>query len=215
MEKNEFELLEKVEEDIKPEPEKIGLKEYEKLLLTERNRNDLEKAKNLVKFGCFEQKQETEFDFTGLELIFCAKKYKGLYQLYRDTETMQTMFVCPLVEDNKGDKDERKDLKPYGYDVIYLETMDEETYQMVKKAAKNNIGNAVSAAYKASFILYFIHVAFTLAYFLYNIIANSSSGFSAAIFSAFFYTATYFLGIIITTPILVLIMIKYKKYREE
>lgn len=215
MEKNEFELLEKVEEDIKPEPERIGLKEYEKLLITERNRNDLEKAKNLVKFGCFEQKQETEFDFTALELIPSAKKYKGLYQLYRNTETMQVMFVCPLVEDNKGDKDERKDLKPYGYDVIYLETMDEETYQMVKKAAKNNIGNAVSTAYRASFILYFVHVAFTLAYFIYNIIANSSSGFSAAVFSAFFYTATYFLGVIVTTPLLVLIMIKYKKYKEE
>lgn len=216
MEQNQFDLLDEVEKDIEVKPEgKPELKEYEKLLLAERNRNDFEKAKNLIKFGCFEQKQETSFDFADLEIIPLKKKYKGLYQLYRNTDTMQLMFVCPLVEDNKGDAGERRDLKPYGYDVIYLEVMDSETYHMVSKAAKNNIRNAVSVAYKTSIVLYFVHIAITVAYFIYNIFAQLSSGFVTALFSAFFYSATYFLGILIATPLLFLIMIKYKKYKAE
>ncbi len=216
MEQNQFDLLEEVEKDIEVKSEgKPELKEYEKLLLTERNRKDFEKAINLIKFGCFEQKQETSIAFDALEIIPLKKKYKGLYQLYRNIETMQLLFICPLIEDNKGDVDERKDLKPYGYDVIYIEAMDNETYQMVSRAAKNNISNAVSIAYKTSVILYFTHIVLTVAYFIYNIIAQASSGFVNALFSSFFYSATYFVGILIATPLLVLIMIRYKKYKAE
>ena len=208
MEKNQFELLDEAEQDLKVEtPQEPQLKEYEKLLILERNRKDLDKAKNLVKFGCFEQKQENTLDFDMLELIPLAKKYRGLYQLYRNVDTMQLLFVCPLVEDNKGDTDERKDLKPYGYDVIYLEVMDNETYQMVSKAAKNNLSNVVSFGYRASFIIYFIYCAFTLAYFIYNLIA--------ALFGAFYYSASYFVGFLVATPILVLLMMKYRKYKAE
>lgn len=216
MEQNQFELLDEIEKDIEPKlDQKPELKEYEKLLLAERNRKDLEKAKDLIHFGCFEQKQETALNFDNLELIPAKKKYRGLYHLYRNTDTMQLLFVCPLVEDNKGDVDERKDLKPYAYDVIYLEIMDNETFQMVAKAAKNNISNKISFAYKSSLVMYFILIVFTIGYFIFNLITQSSSGFSTALFSALFYGASYFTAIVITTPLIVLMMIKYKKYKAE
>ena len=45
MEQNTFELLDEVEKDIVDVPTEPKLKEYEKLLLDERDRKDIEKAK--------------------------------------------------------------------------------------------------------------------------------------------------------------------------
>lgn len=218
MQQNQFDLLEEVEKDIEVDPKEVKkLKEYEKLLILERNRKDFEKAKSLIKFGCFEQKNETTIDFSKLELIDTPKKYRGLYQLYRNLETMQLLFVCPLVENNKGDVDERKDLKPYAYDVIYIENMDNETYQMVCKAATNNLRTTLSVAYKASIILYFIHVAVTIIISIYTFITYSMNGnkFFYSLFNTIFNLGTYYIGVILATPLLVLIMIKYRKYRDR
>ncbi len=218
MEQNQFDLLNEIEKDIevKEEPKK-ELKEYEKLLLLERNRKDYNKALNLIKFGCFEQKQEATIDFNVLERITYKKKYKGLYELYRNVDTMQLQFICPLVEDNKGDVDERKDLKPYAYDVIFLEIMDNETYEMVSKAAKNNIHNIVGFAYVSSFVLYFAHIIITLSMFIYNLIANSTQkvSFLNNLLSSVSSVVVYFISIIIAAPLLVLMMIKYRKYKAE
>ena len=214
MEQNQFEMLEEVDKDLQvevtPEPE---LKEYEKLLLEERNRKDFERAKNLVKAGCFDQKAEKTLDFSKLEKVETKKQYKGLYDLYRNIETMQLMLVCPLVE--KGD-DDKKEMKPYGYDVIYIELMDNETYDMVMKAARNNLTNSVTVLYKASFVCFFIFLAITLFVFVYNFIALASSGTVLnAIASAFFYSATY-LGVdCILLALLTLVSIKYKKYKNQ
>ena len=145
MEQNKFEGLEEVEvSEVKTEDEVQSLKEYEKLLLAERDREDNEKALNLIKFGCFSQKEETTVDFSKLEKITTPKKYRGLYTLYRNLDNMQLLFIAELIENNKGDEDERKDLKPYAYDVIYLETMDEETYEAVCHAGKNNVSSLLS-----------------------------------------------------------------------
>ena len=77
MEQNQFEMLEEVDKDlevnVEPQPE---LKEYEKLLLEERNRKDFERAKNLVKAGCFEQKAEKKLDFSKLEK---AERYESVF----------------------------------------------------------------------------------------------------------------------------------------
>ena len=64
------------------------------------------------------------------------KKYKGLYQLYRNLDTLELLFICPLIENNKGSEDEREDLKPYGYDVIYLDQMDDETNKVIDEYIK-------------------------------------------------------------------------------
>ena len=213
MEQNQFEMLEEVDKDlqteVKPEPE---LKEYEKLILEERDRKDLERAKNLVKAGCFEQKAEKKLDFSKLEKVEAKKLYKGLYDLYRNIETLQLMFVCPLVE--KGD-DENKKVTPYGYDVLYVELMDNETYDMVMHAAKNNLTNSVTVLYRSSFVCFFVFLAITVFVFLYNFIVLANGGVLNALASAFFYSATY-LGVdCILLGLLTIVSIKYKKYKSQ
>ncbi len=212
MEQNQFEMLEEVDKDlevnVEPQPE---LKEYEKLLLEERNRKDFERAKNLVKAGCFEQKAEKKLDFSKLEKAETKKQYKGLYDLYRDTETMQLMFVCPLVEKSE----EKKDVAPYGYDVIYIELMDNETYDMVMRAARNNLTNAVTVIYRASYVCYFALIALTVYVFLFNLITYANSGFSTALSSSLFYSASYIAGCVLATGLQTLVSIKYKKYKNQ
>lgn len=221
MEQNTFELLDEVEKDIVEVPTEPQLKEYEKLLLDERDRKDVEKAKNLVSFGCFSQETKTEVNFNELEQIKMSKKYKGRFDLYRNKETLELLFVCPLVEDNKGDEDERTDLKPYAYDVIAIEQMDNEAYVMVCKSAKNNLKSSVRLAYKFAIVFYIINIAVAACIFLYNIfqgIGNGIADFKAfinLIFSTFYYSGTYISGVLVASPLIVLMMIKYKKYKDQ
>ena len=51
--------------------------------------------------------------------------------------------------------------------------------------------------------------------FIYNLIAQNASNFLAALFGAFYYSASYFVGFLVATPILVLLMMKYRKYKAE
>ena len=218
MEQNQFDLMEEPEQDLvyegKPTPE---LKEYEKLLIAERNRKDSEKAVSLVKAGCLKQTEvKGAYDFSKLEKIETKKKYKGIYTLYRNVETMQLYFICPLVENNKGDDSAKQDIKPYGYDVVELELMDEKTYQDVLKAANNNIHPVVGKLYVTAWVIYFVYLAFFVANFLYNIIMaiDAQSGVTY-IFQAIFTLSTYLLGFVIATPLLVLAKIKYDKYKNQ
>ena len=216
MEQNNFEELESVElvED-KVVENKKELKEYEKLLIAEANRCDFEKAVNLVKFGCFLQKEEKEIDFTKLELIPSNKKFKGLYKLYRSLETMDLIFICPLVENNKGDKEEDKSMKPYAYDCIYLESMDSETYELVKKSAKNNINNKVKTLYIASFVAYFTLLAITLIGLICCCILYAEGGFLQFLPNAMIVIGAILSGCVIALPLLVLAAIKYRSYKEQ
>ena len=217
MEQNHFEELEEVEvSDVKPEEEVEALKEYEKLLLAERDREDNEKALNLIKFGCFEQKEETVVDFSKLEKIVTPKKYKGLYTLYRNLDTMQLEFIAELIENNKGAEDERKDLKPYAYDVIYLEKMDEETYNAVCHAGKNNVSSWLSKLVICSDIITIVLWVISLFMLISSAIvaSGSYSGVNIVIY-AFANSATFIAAASIMTPLLVLMHIKYKKYKDQ
>ena len=194
----EFELEDEIKEEIKPSLE------YEKLLAEERDRADNEKARNLVKFGCFSQKQESKLDFTKYEKIAQKKKFKGVYDLYRNLETMELVFIAPLVEQ----KENANKMAPYAYDVITLEYMDNETYEAVCHAAKNNLSNPISILYKASFIVYFVYVLFTLGVTIYNMI---DSNFATAMFAC----GALIAGAIIVLPLLALLAIKYKNYKAK
>lgn len=216
MEKNKVDMLEEIEQDliVTPSEKEPELKEFEKLLLEERDRRDLDKALTLIKAGCFyEVENEPALDFNNLEPVPMKRKLKGLYDLYRNKETHDLLYVSPLVEDIS--EDGKKNVKPYGYKVLYIESMDAETYQMVVKAAKNNIKNGVARAYKFAFILYFAIIAITLANMVYIFINTLESGILAALASIIFNNATYLVGILIATILLVPMMIKYKKYKAE
>lgn len=217
MEQNQFDGLEEIETENNYIPDTKEKKEYEKLLGFERARLDYEKATSLIKFGCFKQEEKPNVDFSKLEKVDYEKKYKKVYNLYRDLETMELVFVLPLVENNKGDVDERKDLKPYAYDVITTETMDNETYEMVCKAAKNNLKNPLFYLYNAGFVLYIVGVAFFLYTFIFNFVSYLSSGqdFFTSLALALFYAGTYFVGVVISSFVLVLAKIKLDKYKEN
>lgn len=215
MEENKFDSLEPVEVETTSNNSKVELKEYEKLLLAEANRKLREKAETLVGMGCFEQKEETVVDFNEYDHINYGNKYRGRYSLYQNKGSMDLVFICPLVENNKGDVDENKSMKPYAYDCIFVETMDDETYEAVCRAAKNNLSSSVKVLYRASFITFFVMLALTAFVFIYNLINASSNGFMNALASSLFYTATYFLIDVVMLPLLVLISIKYKKYKDQ
>ena len=214
MEQNQFEGLEELEQE--PVKEVVDeRKEYEKLLLAEANRECYEKAVNLVNCGCFNKKQEPTMDFSKYTTIPNKKKYKGLYTLYQDKETLDLLFVCPLVENNKGDVDEDKSMAPYAYDVLYIETMDYETYKAVLHAAKNNLSSKINVLYRASFVCFFVLLAFALYYIIYTMIISAAGGFFSAFAQACYGAGAYLVGAVLMLPLLVITSIKYKKYKDQ
>lgn len=185
------------------------MKEFEKLLFEDTKRKENEKALTEVNLGLFEQKQEPEFDFSLYIKMTYQKKYKGLYDLYQDRETMALVFVCPLVENNKGDVDERKDLTPYAYDVIYLENLTAEEYELVKKAAVHEKSRMIDTLYVSSIVLYFVLLIIVIASILY--LGISTKDFNSVI---------YICGPLISmqallTVILPMLMMKYRKFKAE
>lgn len=216
MEQNQFDGLEEVEmAEVKNEEEVSNLKEYEKLLLAERDREDYDKALTLIKFGCFSQKEETTVDYTKLEKV-SSKKYKGLYTLYRDLEKMQLLFIAELVENNKGDEDERKDLKPYAYDVIYLEAMDEETYKAVVHAGRNNVSTYISKLVIVADIAEILITVLAVIALIGSAIVGSSSysGFSLVVYMLI-NSATFLVGAALGAALLVLMHIRFNKYKAQ
>jgi hypothetical protein len=218
MEQNQFDLMEEPEQDLvydgKPLPE---LKEYEKLLVAERNRKDYEKAVALVKAGCLKQTEVVgKYDFSKLEKVETKKKYKGIYTLYRNVETMQLFFICPLVENNKGDDSAKQDVKPYGYDVVELELMDDKTFVEVMKAANNNLHPVIGKLYVTAWVVYFLFIAFTLAALVYHLIYYIDNGAGAtAVLQALLSCTYHFLGLVISTPLVVLMKLKFDKHKNQ
>lgn len=182
------------------------MKEFEKLLFEDTKRRETEKALTEIKLGLFEQKEEAEFDFSNYTLMTYNKKYKGLYDLYQHNETMQLVYVCPLIENNKNDANERKDLKPYAYDVIYLEYLDVEGFQLVKQAAVHEGSLLIHIFHYAAIVVYFVLLLVTLGatiYYstvveLYNVLIICSPLWGS-------------LGVY--TAVLPILMIQYRKYK--
>lgn len=217
MEQNQFDLMEEPEQDLvydgKPLPE---LKEYEKLLVAERNRKDYEKAVALVKAGCLKQTEVVgKYDFSKLEKVETKKKYKGIYTLYRNVETMQLFFICPLVENNKGDDSAKQDVKPYGYDVVELELMDDNTFSEVIKSANHNLHTFVGAFYVIAWTVYILWGILAIANFIFLLINYVDSGYQVPFLQALFGISSYFLGYLLATPFMVMMKLKYDKYKIQ
>lgn len=213
MEQNQFEGLEAIEQEevkinLKPE-----LKEYEKLLLAEQERQLVEKARALLSYGCFEQKEETVIDFTIYSKLE-TKKYKGKYDLYQNIETGDLVWICPLIE---ASDDEDKVKKPYAYDCVIIDKMDEETYQEVIKAANHNLRNLASVCYKGGIIGYIVLLVFTLIVFIHSIIYyfDNGSTFFNAIAGSINSTGVFFGFDVLIALVLVVVSIKFKKYKNQ
>ena len=215
MEQNQFEGLDAIEQEevkinLKPE-----LKEYEKLLLAEQERQLVEKARTLLSYGCFEQKEETVIDFTIYSRLE-TKKFKGKYDLYQNIETGDLVWICPLIEAG-DDEDKDKVKKPYAYDCVIIDKMDEETYQEVIKAANHNLRSLASVCYKGGIIGYIVLLVFTVVVFINNIIGYFDAGntFFYAIAGSINSTGVYFGFDVAIAFILVLVSIKYKKFKNQ
>lgn len=215
MEQNQFEGLDAIEQEevkinLKPE-----LKEYEKLLLAEQERQLVEKARTLLSYGCFEQKEETVIDFTIYSRLE-TKKFKGKYDLYQNIETGDLVWICPLIEAG-DDEDKDKVKKPYAYDCVIIDKMDEETYQEVIKAANHNLRSLASVCYKGGIIGYIVLLVFTVVVFINNIIVYFDAGntFFNAIAGSINSTGVYFGFDVAIAFILVLVSIKYKKFKNQ
>ena len=215
MEQNQFEGLDAIEQEevkinLKPE-----LKEYEKLLLAEQERQLVDKARTLLSYGCFEQKEETVIDFTIYSRLE-TKKFKGKYDLYQNIETGDLVWICPLIEAG-DDEDKDKVKKPYAYDCVIIDKMDEETYQEVIKAANHNLRSLASVCYKGGIIGYIVLLVFTVVVFINNIIGYFDAGntFFNAIAGSINSTGVYFGFDVAIAFILVLVSIKYKKFKNQ
>ena len=185
------------------------MKEFEKLLFEDFKRQECEKALLEVELGLFEQKEETSFDLTSYTKM-SSKKYKGLYDLYRNNESGELVYVCPLVENNEGAEDERKDMAPYAYDVLYLEYLNEENYEKVKKAGIHETSN-VPTLYVASWVAYFVLIALNITVIIFTFI--QTGGFD---FTTYMLVAGAILGsFVISTCLLTLVSIKYHNYKDR
>lgn len=194
------------------------MKEYEKLLQENENRKNMQKALNLVKLGLFNQEEQAEFDFTNKELITYGKKYKGVYDLYEDQTNGDLIFVYPLVENNKSDESFEIDLKPYAFNVITLESMNNEEYLDVLKADSALKGGIIKAAYITHFVFLILALASLLYSFGYGIYSGISGGsdFGTVILDVFLGSSTlYYLFGTIGIASFVLSTIAYRKYRNN
>ena len=225
MEKNQFEGLDELEKVDTEEAESKELKEYEKLLKAEENRKAINKAQALIEFGCFNQTEVTKFDFNQYDFVD-GKKFKDKYNLYKNKNSEELVYVCPLIENNEGSEDENRALKPYAYDCIYIEAMDEETYQKVLVAGKNNVNTLPQKLVKISWIAYCVYTVialFTTIYIgIYSIdqahkdSSNTSDTKELDAFLSSLATCGALLaGVVIALPLLTLVTLKYKDYKKN
>ncbi|MDE7161231.1 MAG: hypothetical protein K2N65_00565, partial [Anaeroplasmataceae bacterium] len=106
---------------------------------------------------------------------------------------------------NKGDYNERKDLAPYAYDVLYLEYLDEETYAQVKKAAVHEKSGIIDVVYFLVLACYFVYFAFTIAATICNI---------TLVFGELLLVCSSLWGCLaVFTGLMPILMIQYRKYK--
>lgn len=186
------------------------MKEFEKLLFEDTKRRETQKALTEIKLGLFEQKQEESFDFSLYNKMTYDKKYKGLYDLYQNKETLELVMVCPLVENNKGDYNERKDLTPYAYDVLYLDYLDEEAYSLVKQAAVHEKSSFIDIFYYSSIVLYFIFLVLTIGATIY-VSSTMANGFENSLMLC----GSLWGALVIYTVLLPVLLIQYRKFKAQ
>ena len=173
-------------------------KEYEKILKRESNRQKNIKAENLVKLGCFEQKEEKNIDFSVLDIITYDKPFQKLYDLYEDRDG-NLLYIYA--------KTEGEDAKPYAYDVIYLETVSDEDYKKLFKAHSYEGAKFIKGLYITTFILWVLSIVVTLSIIVYYM-ASGDYGFIDILTNS----VSYLFFISIVTALLAITNVSYRKF---
>lgn len=201
-------LITELKEEVSGESmEPVKRKEYEKLLFEDTKRKETEKALTEVKLGLFEQKEVITLDFSKYTLMTYGKKFKGLYDLYQDNETLELLYVCPLIENNKGDEHERKDLKPYAYDVLFLEFLDEEAYTLVRQAAVHEKSKLIDVFYYSAIVFYFVLLLLNVSTIVYCVIMGTE------FIQFLFICGSLWAGQAIFTALLPILLMQYRRFK--
>jgi hypothetical protein len=173
-------------------------KEYEKILIREENRQKNVKAQNLVKLGCFDQKEEKSVDFSKLDKITYEKPFQKIYDLYEDREG-NLLYIYG--------KTEGEDTKPYAYDVIYVETVSDEDYKKVYKAQSFEGAGLIKGLYITTFILWIVSIVITLCIVIYYMFSGDY-GFIDILTNS----VSYLFFIAIITALLAITNVSYRKF---
>ncbi len=195
------------------------MKEYEKMLLEAEHRKLMEKAVTMVKLGLFSVEDEASpdsIDFTNLEEITVGKLYKGVFHLYEDQRNGDLFFINPLVEDNKGDNENYKDVKPYAYQVVTIDNVTDEEYEELLSANQVNKTGIIGFLYKTQIVFLVISLIAMCIYFIdqaVSLSANYSVGL-AIYYALFDYMLSSYCLIGIEIGALVLTTIVYRKYKN-
>lgn len=172
-------------------------KEFEKIIQREKNRELNMKAQNLVKLGCFEQKEETTVDFSLLDKITYEKQFKKIYDLYINRDG-DLFYICGKTE---GDSD-----KPYAYDVIAIETVSDEEYKSVYRAHTFEGAGYIKGFYIGAFVLWVLSIIISLSIFIYYIAIGSE------VINTLISCISFLFSIGILTCCLAITSVSYRKY---
>ncbi len=172
-------------------------KEYEKILMREENRKKNVKASNLVKLGCFDQKEESTLDFSKLDKITYGKPFQKLYDLYEDREGNLLYVYAKTEEDGT---------KPYAYDVIYLETVSDEDYKKLYRAHTFEGASFIKGLYITTFVLWIVSIVIACSIIIYYLASGTS--FMDMLINSLSYV--FFIAII--TALLAITNTSYRKY---
>lgn len=172
-------------------------KEFEKILIRQRNRELNTKAQNLVKMGCFDQSEEVNVDFSKLEKCTYEKPYKQVYELYKDKDD-NLFYIAPKTE---GDSK-----VAYAYDVVAIENVSDEEYSKIYKASRfEGIGFA-KGLYITSIVFWGIMIAILALVLIYNIVEGS--GFFDIVLNIYSYFAFFLVG----TALIAILQLTLRKF---
>lgn len=172
-------------------------KEYEKILLRERNRKLNIRAQNLIKLGCFDQYEKTSLDFSKLEKCAYEKPYKKIYELYKD-ENDNLFYVYGKVEGESN--------KPYAYDIIAIETVTDEEYNELYKAHSFEGVGIVKGLLISALVLLGLSILILLANVIYTL--TQDYGFFDILSTLF----TPFINIAMLLSLVGILFVTYRKF---
>ncbi len=186
------------------ESKTIEKKEFEKVLIRQRNRELDSKAQNLIKLGCFNQTEETTVDFSKLEKCTADKQFKGVYDLYKDADNNLFYIYAKTESDSQ---------RPYAYDVIAVETVTDEEYAELYKANSREGQGFIKGMFIVTFVMWALTILMAVVAFIYYmIVATKEAQVFDALTNAFISMTTYYVNIGIMSGILAITSISYRKF---
>jgi hypothetical protein len=133
----------------------VELKEYQKLLMQDENRELANKAYKLIKLGLWNQYKVSvdDFNIKNLKKLDFVKKYKG-HELYQG-EHNELYYIASLSEEDS----DNPTAQVYSYDIVELDNVDEETYKKLIEAHKHEGNKLLSICYYISIVVTVVAVA--------------------------------------------------------